>query len=215
MKLIGRKIALLLMVGLIGFAFIGCGENSELWDLQVALNQGIQDINTLDAVDEADLSEQDIEAVGLEMTETSVIELSVTLLEEPLTIQEKIDLIQATHTNIKTIQLDINTKKAELKIAVEALKVDIQAFRNGDETLSDEDKALIKAYIEEILTIREALKATIGQAYRKMADLRGQYRLANVDLILTTFQDVEEVLQLRLAKITRLLEIVSSLDELI
>ncbi len=215
MKLIGRKIALLLMVGLIGFAFIGCGENSELWDLQVALNQGIQDINTLDAVDEEDLSEQDIEAVGLEMTETSVIELSVTLLEEPLTIQEKIDLIQATHANIKTIQLDINTKKAELKIAVEALKGDIQLFRNGDETLSDEDKALIKAYIEEILTIRDELKATIGQAYRKMADLRGQYRLANIDLILTTFQDVEEVLQLRLTKITRLLEIVSSLDELI
>jgi len=215
MEHLGRKIASLLVIGLISVALIGCGENAELWDLQNALNQGIQDINTLDAVDETDLSEQDIEDVNLVLTEGSTIELSLTLLEEPLTIQEKIDLIQATHANIRATQLEINTKKAELKIAVEELKVDIQAFRNGDATLSDEDKALIKTYIEEIVSIRNDLKATIGQAYRKMADLRGKFRLANVDLILTTFQDVEQVLALRLEKITRLSEIVVSLNAII
>jgi len=51
------------------------------------------------------------------------------------------------------------------------------------------------------------MKASIGQAYRKMADLRGHYTLENIDVVLSTHQDVAEVLAMRWENLNRVEEI--------
>jgi hypothetical protein len=164
---------------------------------------------------ESELDDQNVEDLMQDGSQGDVRTLAWQMSEVTLTTQEKLTLIRAEFAQIKATHLEIQTKRTELGIAFQSLKSDYALFKASESALTEDEIVLITSYIDEVKQIREDLKATIGLVYPKLRSLRGNYNMANIDLILTTYTDVSDVLDLRLAKVVRLQAIIAAVDQII
>lgn len=197
---------------LFSFALMACSETNGLILLERAASQSIEVSDSLDEVDDSDLSDAAIDDLGVELSSSSIMNLS---LNEDLTPYEKIVEIRRLHTLIVEIHFDIVDERDQTRIAFETLRTSIASARENSIILSDEDKVQVEQWVTELKEIRTELQATIGLAYAQMRDLRGTYTLENLDHILSTHQDVLDVLNLRLEKIQRTHEILAAANDLL
>jgi len=215
MKIMMKRIFTVLSLATFVFVLSGCQTNPELDQLQYQLTESLEAIELFDNPGEAELADSNVDDLMIEINQNEIQTLAWEVLDESLTTQEKIAAIRAKFLHMKETHLAIQTNRTELGIAFQTLKSDFKLFRESELTLTEDEIILITAYIDELKLIREDLKATIGLVYPKLRTLRGLYNLANVDLILSTYTEVSEVLDLRLAKIMRLQEIVLAVDQII
>ncbi|MBU0997820.1 MAG: hypothetical protein KKE16_07240 [Firmicutes bacterium] len=207
-----KTILLFSIMFLFSFALMACSETNGLILLERAASQSIEVSDSLDEVDDSDLSDAAIDDLGVELSSSSIMNLS---LNEDLTPYEKIVEIRRLHTLIVEIHFDIVDERDQTRIAFETLRTSIASARENSIILSDEDKVQVEQWVTELKEIRTELQATIGLAYAQMRDLRGTYTLENLDHILSTHQDVLDVLNLRLEKIQRTHEILAAANDLL
>jgi len=210
-----KKILTLLLFTTLVIGLTGCQTNSELDRLQFLLSESLDDLDLYDNPGESELDDQNVEDLMQDGSQGDVRTLAWQMSEVTLTTQEKLTLIRAEFAQIKETHLEIQTKRTELSIAFQSLKNDYALFKESESVLTEDEIVLITSYIDEVKQIREDLKATIGLVYPKLRSLRGNYNLANIDLILTTYTDVSDVLDLRLAKVVRLQAIIAAVDQII
>lgn len=187
---------------LAGIALLGCTAFDGLPTFLTAANRSLEASDSLDDVADSDLA--DSTSSGLDVS----LPLSFELLEEnELTNAEKIALLRSLREEIRTTHASIVLKRSEIRTGLTDLKAAVNDFRDAGLTLTSEQKTRLGELKTELLAITEELKASVGKAYRKMADLRGKYTLQNLDLLLSTHQEVADELAMRLEKIERIGEI--------
>lgn len=202
MKKITQWLGLIALAGLTAFAFLGCSAADGLYTFVTTAQRNLEAVNNLDDVAEEDMADSTDDTLDLSL------HLAYTLAEESeLTNAEKIALIRQLRTEIRTFHEAIVAQRAEVRIAFEDMKSGVIAFREAGFTLTEEQQTRLGELKTELRAITEEMKASIGQAYRKLADLRGHYTLENIDLVLSTHQEVSEVLAMRLENLNRIEEI--------
>jgi len=211
MSKIKKIFIITLSLFLFAISAIGCATQDGLNELTRIVDQGVETADTFDEVEEQDLSESGIGALG------TILPLSFNQTDGELTPAEKIALIRQIRAEIRTTHEAIVAERSAFKIAVSDLRTAIEAFRTSGDTLSDAEKTALTEWKTELRGINTTLRDTIGKAYRQMADLRGSYSLANVDHILSVHQEVLAVVEIRLANIERanviLGEIIAMLEQ--
>jgi len=178
------------------------------------LERALRNINdTSDSMDE--VANEDLQPITSSFSiESDIVMLSneIAVAEDEMTKTEKVSAILTLHDEIKAYTETIKSGKEELMASIQEIKDIVKNLKAQGYKLTEEDRASLKTYIDELKEINETLKGTIGKAYKRMYDLRGHYNLANADTIYTTFTEVKEVLNTRIQKLDRLNEIA---DELI
>jgi len=204
--------SLTLVAGVLGLA--SCSGVASLDALVRNINTNNATVEKMDAAAEEDLS-----TGSLTVTQSAIngrIVLSTRHRQEAeLTLGEKIDLIISLRESIKTKQATIDALKVTNREAFAVLKTNIASFKALNEPLTAEEQALITADRAETLRLRDEVEATLGLVYRKLADLRGKYQVENIDLILTTYQNADDAMTIRVQAVTRVGEIISEVNRIL
>jgi hypothetical protein len=194
MKKYGKLLFGTLFLVLFGITAAGCAAADGLNAFQRMVNQSVEAADTLDDVEAEDMTE----SVG-----TLAEPLAFSLMEAEMTNAEKIAALRQARTAIRSTHDLIVAQRLSLKIAFGDLKLSITAFREAGLTLSDAEKTQLDLLKAELRTINETLRGTIGKAFARMRDLRGQYTLENIDMLLQTHQEVLAILEIRLENLQR------------
>ena len=201
MKKLWKRLMIPLLTLLAGIALLACSAQDGLPAFLTAANRTVETAESLDDVADSDLAESN--ATGLDVA----LPLSFELLEETLTPAQKTALLRSLRQEIRTTHAAILLKRTEVRTAFTDLKAAVQSFREAGLTLTEEQKTRLGQLREELSAITADLRSSVGQAYRKMADLRGKYNLENLDLLLSVHQEVAAELAMRLEKLDRIGEI--------
>lgn len=202
-----KKILMFSLLTLFVLSASACALGNDFAVFERTLDRGIETADQLDRIDAQDLSETNV--TGLDAAfEDEISELAYTELAVPAIVAE----IRALHQSIRVAHAEIVLIREDNRVQREELRTAIAAYREAGGTLSEEDKELLKAYVAELRTIREALIGTNGEAFQKMKSLRGQYRLENAETIKATLTEVLELLESRKAQFERVGEIIAAVQ---
>ncbi|MFA5006477.1 MAG: hypothetical protein WC509_03295 [Candidatus Izemoplasmatales bacterium] len=210
MKTILRPILSLIVLASLGVALVGCSADG-LSQFLLTASRGVETAASLDDVDEADLTDAALDELSVEVD----AELETLALELALTPAEKVAEIRRLRAEIRLAHASIVTIRATVRAAFQTLRDDVAAFRASDGSLSEEERAIVAARTEELKTITAALRDSIGSCYERMHALRGRYDRTHLDEILAAHQDVLEILDGRLAGLTRVQEIFAELTAMV
>lgn len=199
------------LIGILTVAFTACNMDC-LSKLSKAFDSAQEAVESTDDVDKTEFIENE-----LLTSENDVIMLSTEQVveEDDLTRYEKVEQALEIFDEIKLKSVSISDKKAELKEQIIDIKAVVKELREKDAELTEEEKALMESYINEIKTIANTLRDTVGDAYKRLHDLRGQYNLGNIDNIVTTFNEVNAVLDTRIECADRLSEVAQDVEEIL
>jgi translation elongation factor EF-4 len=194
------------MTLLLGFTLIGCSLTSGFAAFERAIDRNIEVADGLDRVAAEDLAESNVAPLAAEQA-TEIVTLANRV---DLDARDQIAAIRTLHNSIRVTHAEIVLIREDNRIAREELRTSIQAFKDGSFTLTEADRLILDAYVEELKTIRDALIETNGDAFQLMKGLRGKYNLQNLDLVETTLTDVEALLLARKAQFERVGEIIAA-----
>lgn len=203
-----KAILIPMMMALVVFGLSACALTNDFAVFERTLDRGIETADQLDKIAAEDLSETNVTGLDF-VVEDEIVQLSY---QEELAVPQIVQDIRALHQAIRVAHAEIVLIREDNRIAREELRAAIELFRESDMTLSEEDKATLKAYVDELRSIRDALVETNGEAFQKMKSLRGQYRLENAEMIQTTLQEVLGLLESRKAHFERVGEIIAAVQ---
>jgi hypothetical protein len=198
MKNYQKLLVITTVLFLFGIALTGCSNRDALGLFEQTVVQNIEITNTLDDVEAQDMADSSIDSITL----LSLVSFSLIDSENP-TVAEKIAAIRSAREDIRTLHQAIVIDRQGFRISVADLRETIVLFRESGLSLNDEQLAQLQVLRAELIAIGDTLRGTIGQAFAKMRDLRGHYTLSNIDLILSTHQEVLAVLQTRQVNLER------------
>jgi len=208
----GKLVMSFLLVFLTIVALTGCSATDGLWRLEREFKLNIQTGDTLDDVADTDLAEGSLDDLSI-LCDSSIVAL---LSESPeLTPAQKIAEIRILHAAIASTHLSIVETRNSNKITFQSFKSSVADFRDNKFSLSNDDKEQVQLWISELKELKLTLQDTIGKAFAQMRSLRGNYNLDNLDMILSTYQEVDEVLKTRLEAVTRIGEILGLANDMI
>ena len=190
----------------LGFALIGCSLTSDFAAFERAIDRNIEVADGLDRVAAEDLAESNVAPLSTLQT-TEIVTLANRV---QLDARDQIAAIRTLHNKIRVTHAEIVLIREDNRIAREELRTSIQAFKDGSFTLTEADRLILDAYVEELKTIRDALIETNGEAFQMMKSLRGKYNLQNLDLVETTLTDVDAMLLARKTQFERVGEIIAA-----
>jgi len=130
-------------------------------------------------------------------TQVELLNYEVQELEETFEGSEDLALFLDLHRQLIEIHQELVIKHQTLKSVRESVQQERLAFKELNVRLSVEDGIALWTNYNALLDIKDAFVATQGQAYKRLADLQGQYDLEHIELILQTYQEVLVVLNQR------------------
>jgi|GEM_PF-1533025 len=191
-----QKVAVLSLFTILGLSFVACGSSDPLASLENALSLAVEVTDSIDPIDEQDLSTNDVDALAMIDTQEPIfMNLAVTTAMTPL---EKVQEIRRLHELIVLIHNEAIQTREEIRTQFEELKAAIDLFKEQGTPLSEEDKAALTEYVATVKEARLSIQAQLGVPFQMMRDLRGKYDLEHVDLVLSTYQDVLDILSQRM-----------------
>ena len=95
------------------------------------------------------------------------------------------------------IHQQLRVKHQELQAARQSFQSVRSELRNASTRLTLADRQQLASHYQQALANRQLFEDSKGLAYQRLADLKGQYSLENIDLILQTMAEVLEVLEQR------------------
>lgn len=211
-----KRIFLSVLSGVILLIFaaslIACSPSDELSTFEKDVSQSIAVSDSLDTIDENDLSETLL--TDLSYTEYNPVYQKLSIGENA-TVFEKIQEVRSLHQAIVSIHAQNISDVYENKIKVATLKQSIDDFHRQSYHLSDEEITQLSAWKTELQSIKDTLQETIGKVYVPMRNLRGTYSTENLDNILAIYNDVLSELQTRQDCLQRISEIIENANQLI
>ena len=188
-----KKLAIIAVVVLVGLGLIGCQQEDALSIFEKSVSSEIALMNQYDAVESDDLYEQTLNQLSFSHVQT----LSTSLDATSMTTVEKIEYARSLYDEIRVLHAQNVIKFVENKSSFTTLKENVVLFREGDFTLTEEDESTLLLYKDELATRRLVVKETIGDIRDLLVELKGNYNLEHIDLIISNFETIKEILQLR------------------
>ncbi len=188
-----KRLSVLGLLALLGFAFVGCGEYSVLDTLNNVTASVSSASQTMSDFDESVMN-YDVQAMSYNPQNQQIMFLSDTEDNVRTDLQTFIELrkeVIALHADIMTERTDILASRIQIKDAVSYIKT-------NQIMLLEDDKATIQNTITDLRTLRDDLLATKGEAYQRLIDLKGSYTRDNLPEINQVYSEVITVLQARL-----------------
>ena len=128
---------------------------------------------------------------------------------------EKVANILILREQIRTRTQNLKAINTELRAEIATLRDLVRELDKENFEISEEERAILREYIDELKDIRGNLNQTIGKAYKRMNNLRGKYNINNIDHIESEFQGVNAVLQVREDNLERIKAIIEDLKEML
>jgi hypothetical protein len=197
------KYLTLLSIAVISLFMVGCdATNKTLNDLDQAIGK-IEAVTVQSDYQEViDLENTDVKSEYMSFIEMDLdplqefAELRTSFLENHLLLQEQRMTFQSNKEELRTL---------------------IKLFRDSQLQLTDEDKVLILEKIELFKGYRQEFLDTKGLAYLRIYNLKGQYKIEDIDIINQTIGEVNEVLLLRIELFEKtnqdIMEVIAILEE--
>jgi len=130
-------------------------------------------------------------------TQVELLNYEVQELEETFEGSEDLALFLELHGQLVAKHQELVAKHQTLKNIRELVQEERTTFKELNIRLTVEDGIALWTNYNALLDIKDAFVATQGQAYKRLADLQGQYDLEHIELILQTYQEVLVVLNQR------------------
>lgn len=130
-------------------------------------------------------------------TQVELLNYEVQELEETFEGSEDLALFLELHGQLVAKHQELVAKHQTLKNIRELVQEERITFKELNIRLTVEDGIALWTNYNALLDIKDAFVATQGQAYKRLADLKGQYDLEHIELILQTYQEVLVVLNQR------------------
>lgn len=130
-------------------------------------------------------------------TQVELLNYEVQELEETFEGSEDLALFLELHGQLVAKHQELVAKHQTLKNIRELVQEERTTFKELNIRLTVEDGIALWTHYNALLDIKDAFVATQGQAYKRLADLKGQYDLEHIELILQTYQEVLVVLNQR------------------
>lgn len=130
-------------------------------------------------------------------TQVDLLNYEVQELEETFEGSEDLALFLELHGQLVAKHQELVAKHQTLKNIRELVQEERTTFKELNIRLTVEDGIALWTHYNALLDIKDAFVATQGQAYKRLADLQGQYDLEHIELILQTYQEVLVVLNQR------------------
>lgn len=130
-------------------------------------------------------------------TQVDLLNYEVQELEETFEGSEDLALFLELHGQLVAKHQELVAKHQTLKNIRELVQEERITFKELNIRLTVEDGIALWTHYNALLDIKDAFVATQGQAYKRLADLQGQYDLEHIELILQTYQEVLVVLNQR------------------
>lgn len=130
-------------------------------------------------------------------TQVELLNYEVQELEETFEGSEDLALFLELHGQLVAKHQELVAKHQTLKNIRELVQEERITFKELNIRLTVEDGIALWTHYNALLDIKDAFVATQGQAYKRLADLQGQYDLEHIELILQTYQEVLVVLNQR------------------
>lgn len=200
-----KKMFLIPLLTILTLSLTACALINDFAVFERTLDRGIQTADQLDRIDAQDLSESGVNGLDFAI-EDEILQMAF----DSFAVLPIVGEIRALHQSIRVTHAEIVLIREDNRVQREELRVAIEAFREAGFRLTEEDKAILKTYVEELQLRRGGLIATNGEAFRKMKSLRGQYRLENAETIQTTLEEVLGLLEGRKAHFVRIGEIIAA-----
>lgn len=194
-------VLLIFVVALVPFTLTACSDGALLNKLERAYNKAAEKMDKLDNLSSEDLSVSQIEAIqtSLSAQTADITNMSSGGLLASAADATKLQQIISIMNGLLSKQRAIDISKAEIKMLVNPIKESIKLMKDKDYKLTDEDKDILRGYIDEIKAATGDINGTIGKVYLKINGLKGKYNLQNIDMILQTFQEADAQMDIRVA----------------
>lgn len=179
----------------------GCLANFEINQIEREFNNSLKHIDNFDYIDEEDF-EQDI-------NQSNVMIFYV----DSLGVKEKAEQLKAKRKELRDTQTELYAAIFDLRIEIEIINGHIKEIKDLESfDFSETDKDIFLNNLEEIKKINKDIKKTIGKVYKEISNLRVKYTIGNFDLIISTYNSVQAVLNSRAEKIEKLIEIAADIN---
>jgi len=136
-------------------------------------------------------------ATSDEVSYDNVETLSLNLASEDMITSEKIEYIRSLYDDIQVLHAHNILIRVENRANWYLLKEDVKIFRDLELTLTESDKEILLGYKDELTVRRLEVKETIGDIKDLFLELKGNYDLEHIDLIITNFEAIKDILQMR------------------
>ncbi len=203
MKKILLSFTILLTVGLL----FGCMDSDPLKAFENSVTTDIKEIDSFEVIED----HNDVESLSIQLSVLS----QTTLLEDEMTDQEKIMYARQLFHDIQLIHAQNIISKDTLSQNWQLLKSDIALFREQELNLNDEDKETILSYRAQLIAERELILLDRGKVRELFNELRGQYKLETIDLVISNFEEIKTILEERQAFISLVDDTVIQVNEIV
>ncbi|XFA99298.1 hypothetical protein ACAG96_01655 [Candidatus Izemoplasma sp. B36] len=186
-----KKLLLVAMLALFTLvAAVGCDAQD------LFLNQVIRETSNLDSTTETyaskTITEEDggVTALALSYNEPIVITLS----------EDTNDLIRLNELRLEVIDLrdQLIDVRESISSVFNSIRTSASSLKELNYVILEDDKTIIQDEISLLKEIKSDLQETSGTAYQRIYDLRGTYTRENLSNIITVFEEVIDVLNVRL-----------------
>lgn len=178
---------------------LGCSSSP----LDAMLTEATSSHNQLSAIDDAEEETIPFQTSLLQMFSSSIDDLSNA---------EKVSLILDIRAELLLHQVEVNQLRSDLQTLIPLFRERVTAFKTSGLTLTKEELTWLNGLRLECQAARIDLQGTRGMVQAKLAELRGQYSLDNLDMILDTYLGIQQSMNVRLNSIQTIHEIISEVD---
>lgn len=206
-----KKIFGIILLAVIALTLIGCSALDPLAQFERIAAQEITNVQGFNDIKDADTNDDEIEA--LNSSSVLIVSLSSTSLD--LTNQDKIDYIKSLFELIRETHLENVALAESTKLSWDELKTNVQVFRDEDRELLPDDKYTLITYREDIRSRRTEVRDTFGDIKELFEELRGNYKIENLDMITENLEEVLDILELRHEYIIYLSQVIIDIDLMI
>ncbi len=206
-----KKTILFIGLMMVSISLIGCQAQDALSVFERAASYDVNLIDQYDAVQDTDLNEQTLN----QLSYSNVQSLSLSLSTGDMTTTEKIEYIRSLYDEIQILHAHNILIRVDNRNAWVLLKDDVKLFRETELTISDLDKETLLSYKDELIIRRLEVKDTIGDIKDLLIELKGNYNLEHIDLVITNFETIKDILQLRNDHMDYLKQVLSDVNTMI
>ncbi len=189
-----KKLWLGLSVLVFGLVLASCTATDELGLFQRTVSDQISIAERFEAVPSDQVNNQMIQS----LSSSEVVTLSTTLTTgDEMTNREKIDLILSLFDEVAAIHQDNVARVEEVKASYQTLKDHVTSFRDNELSLTDQDKETVTRLRLEFGLRKLEIKDTIGDVSALVDDIKANFNLDSLDLIISDFEQIKDILTFR------------------
>jgi hypothetical protein len=202
-----KKFVLFLAVVGLMIGLIGCQAQNELVRFQRGVNQTIE---TTDTFEDANL--ETLNQALLTSSHVSVMSYGAQI---DLETDEKIAQVQSLISEIVSMRFSNYTKHQENVLNFETLKAQIDIFLESEYTLSNDDRLALRAMRLSLNESRSEVQATIGLVRALGQEVRANFNLESIDLVILKLTEMKDIITLRSNHILLVEETLSRANEMV